>query len=583
MNSPIKILLGTVTLLFVAYGVWQWTFCRFYVQPNQLAVVTTKTGSPLSPGQILAKKGQAGVQEEVLGEGRHFLNPWVTEHTIVSITSIPLGKIGIVTSKVGHDLPEGQFLASAGQKGIWRSILGPGKYRLNPEGYKIDIVDAISIPIGYVGVMTSLSGEQIKGEGFAGSNQRGIRNDVLQPGLYYTNPKEFKVDMLEIGLNQVSLLGSEGGQMITKGRLVSQNEAMRQLESGIFEKKAEALKQDYYMAEEEPQEEGRDFPARSPAVGLKVKANLPASLSFKMEEAVKQSPKTLDRLSGKDFTTILETGLGVSFPSRDGFDIQLDMTVEFEFLPKAIAIIYKNYGDLPQVVEKIILPQIQSISRLKGSAYRAVDFIVGEGREKFQNDLRVALESTLSGKNIVVHNALIRHVSVPGQILDPIQKASIAIEMDLTNKEKQNTAKKQAELNTELSLIDQRERQVLEETQKLKEEIAASQRKTVAEIGATAKLKVSEIAKETAVVRANTTEKLGKAKADVIRMVEGEKANGFFYKIEAVKDPAAFNLYQFAETLNPNVQIQILHSGEGTLWTDLKGARLADLNAAKDF
>jgi hypothetical protein len=304
--------------------------------------------------------------------------------------------------------------------------------------------------------------------------------------------------------------------------------------------------------------------------------------AYKQEKKSRHNRRVEPQQRGKQgLINVMEMGLGVSFPSRDGFDIQLDMTVEFEFLPKSIAIIYKSYGDLPQVVDKIILPQIQSVSRLKGSAYRAMNFIVGEGREKFQNDLRTSLEAILSAKNIVVHNTLIRHVSVPDQILDPIQKASIAVEMDLTNKEKQNTAKKQAELNTELSLIEQRERQVLEETQKLKEEIAASQRKTVAEIGATAKLNVSEIAKETAFVRANTTEKLGKAKADVIRLVEGEKANGFFYKIEAVKDPVAFNLYQFANTLNPNVQIQILHSGEGTLWTDLKGARLADLTGAK--
>jgi hypothetical protein len=53
------------------------------------------------------------------------------------------------------------------------------------------------------------------------------------------------------------------------------------------------------------------------------------------------------------------------------------------------------------------------------------------------------LAATLGEKKIVVHNALIRHVVVPDQILDPIQQASIAIEQNLTNKERQNTAKKE--------------------------------------------------------------------------------------------------------------------------------------------
>ncbi len=79
----------------------------------------------------------------------------------------------------------------------------------------------------------------------------------------------------------------------------------------------------------------------------------------------------------------------------------------------------------------------------------------------------------------IIHNALIRHVNVPDQILSPIQEASIAIEQDLTNKEKQNTARKQAELNTELGLIEQRREQVAQETEKLRAEIKADQERQV--------------------------------------------------------------------------------------------------------
>src|SRR5205823_11546161 len=126
-------------------------------------------------------------------------------------------KIGIVTSKVGNNLPEGEFLAKPGEKGIWRNVLGAGKYRFNPVGYQIDIVDALSVPIGYVGVVTSLSGEQAPEEKFAQAGQKGVRADILQPGLYYVNSHEFKVDIVEVGVNQVSLLGGkQGGNVFTK-------------------------------------------------------------------------------------------------------------------------------------------------------------------------------------------------------------------------------------------------------------------------------------------------------------------------------------------------------------------------------
>ena len=271
----------------------------------------------------------------------------------------------------------------------------------------------------------------------------------------------------------------------------------------------------------------------------------------------------------------------VEFPSKDGFEISLDMTVEFELLPENIAWVYRNYGDLPAAVDKVIMPQILSISRLKGSAYGARDFIVGEGREKFQSDLTETLAKVLGEKKIVIHNALIRHVNVPMQILDPIQQASVAQEQDLTNQEKQNTAKKQAELNTQLSLIDQAGQEVSQETEKLRASIKADQSKEVAEIGGETLRQAAEIEKATASVRAEKTTTLGKAKAQVVRLVEGEKALGYQMKIKAFGDPTAYNLWTLATSLDDNIKVNILHSGSGTLWTDLQKAGMGDLGGAK--
>jgi hypothetical protein len=444
-----------------------------------------------------------------------------------------------------------------GQKGIWRNVLGPGKYRLNPAGYAIDIVDAISIPIGYDGVITSLSGKQAPEGRFAEANEKGVRQDILQPGLYYINPREFGVNVLEIGVNQVSLLGKQGGAVITKGQIQTQNKAMEELQRNLLQ---------------EQQEKRADYISRSssmvqaaPRPGAKQEKAAPAQKSF-MEQNAASATFVLNQF--------------VEFPSRDGFEISLDMTVEFELLPKNISWIYKSYGDLPAAVDKIIMPQILSVSRLKGSAYGARDFIVGEGREKFQNDLTEALAKTLAERRIIVHSALIRHVNVPMQILDPIQQASTAQEQDLTNKEKQNTARKQAELNTELSLIEQRREQVAQETEKIKAEIKADQDKQVAEIkGATLKLS-AEIEKQTAGIRAEKVTKLGRADAEVVRRVEGEKARGFQIKVKAFGDPTAYNLWSLANSLNKDLKVNILHAGPGTLWTDLEKAGMGELGGA---
>lgn len=229
MKTYFSALIRIVVVLVLVYAVWLWGFCRFYVPADHLAVVISKTGEQLPPGQILAQPGQKGVLAQVLGEGRHFLNPVVYDHEILPMTVIPNGQVGVVTSKVGDALPSGEFLANSGQKGIQRQVLGPGKYRLNPYGYNIDIIDAISVPIGYVGVVTSLSGAKAPEGKFAAGNQKGVRAEVLQPGLYYVNPKQFKIDVQEVGVNQVSLLGKLGGEVRTKGLVSVSNEAVRQL------------------------------------------------------------------------------------------------------------------------------------------------------------------------------------------------------------------------------------------------------------------------------------------------------------------------------------------------------------------
>ena len=562
MKNVLKIVPAAILVVILIVLFWEWGFCRFYVGPNEMAIITAKNGDALEPGQILARDGQKGIREEPLGEGRHFFNPITYERQIVPAIIIEPGKVGVVTSKVGEKLPTGEFIAERGQKGIWRSVLGPGKYRMNPYGYNIEIVDAISIPIGYAGVITSLSGEQAPSGEFANEKQKGVRKDVLQPGLYYVNAKEYKVDVLEIGINQVSLLGQEGSKVVTKARQLGQSQALNVLQANVLEKQ-EAKRADYFS-----KRASRSAPPQS---------RRGQSVDFKAGTRVRDA----------DHATMAEGEMNLmellSFPSRDGFTIHLDMTVEFELDPGDIAGIYRRYGDLPAVVDKIIMPQITSISRNKGSEYRAKDFIVGEGREKFQNDLTDSLEETLGEKDIKVYNALIRHVEVPDEIRAPIQMASIAIEQDLTNKERQNTARKEAELNTELSLIAQRGEQVQQETEKLKAEIAADLDKQVAQIQAETLKKAAEIKKQTAAITADKVRVIGQAEASAIEKVEGEKANGLQLKTAAFGDPVAYARWTFADTLNPRMKLNIIHAGEGTLWTDLEKTGFAELGGAQQL
>ena len=572
MNKAIGLFGGVAAAVAVFFFGFLWFCCRVYVPEGQMAIVTAKAGRPLPPGRILAEPGEKGVQRMPLAEGRHFLNPVNNDWRIVPTTTIPAGSVGVVTSKTGKELAAGEILApDDDSKGVWRRVLGPGTYRLNPEGYDIKVVSAINIPIGYVGVVTSLTGTPAPRGKVAGPGEKGVFEKILQPGLYYVNPRAYQVDVVEIGMNQVSIVGKSGTVVLTKTQSTSAN-GLAELQQNTLS--AQSAKRASYM----------DANANLGIIAQEDAARLSQGTQKKATAAGKRSPLTRKQLKEKvtrpappPASDSVAFGMNqfVQFPSSDGFAIMLDMTVEFELMPEGISRIYMLYGDLPAVVSKIILPQILSVSRMKGSGYKAREFIDGEGRQKFQREMTDELVKILGEKKILVRNAIVRHVEVPTDILKPIQETSIAKEQDLTNKTQQETAKKQALLNSELAMVDQRRRETEQETEKIVATIAANKSKEVASIAADAQLKVSEINLDAAKLRAEIVRTRGEAEAKAKFLVENERALGVKRRAEVFKEPGTLADLQFVESLNPDLSIRVLHSGEGTLWTDLKGPTLA--------
>ncbi|MDX9793536.1 MAG: SPFH domain-containing protein [Kiritimatiellia bacterium] len=588
-----KLALALIPVLAVALAAasFLWLFCRIPVPPGYMAIVTKKTGKPLPPGQILAAPGEKGVQRDPLPEGRHFRDPVTHSWRIVPLVSIPVGKVGVVTAKVGKEVPSGQILAAGSDsKGVWKDVLGPGTYRLNPEGYEVTLLDAINIPIGYVGIVTSQTGESVAPGEFAGPGQQGVMKDVLQPGLYYLNPRAYQIDVLEIGMNQVSINGGSGSVVLTKSQISNASSALDELQATTIQKQQQ--KRADYIGQNSSLLGQNEVAA---ALG-KGKEILSRALSRKDVSPLASSGAKYDRAAGTAKRRVpsaedpfapqaasasvqqsavpesVAFGINrfVEFPSRDGFQILLDMTVEFELLPANISRIYMLYGDLPAVVEKIILPQVLSISRIRGSSYKARDFIDGEGRQLFQKELTAELTRVMADKHIVIHNAIIRHVEVPSEILTPIQEASLAKEQDLTNKARQETARKQAELNTETAMIEQLKKQVEQETEKLVATTVAQTKNEVATIQANTALEVAATNLLKATVQAQITQVQGEAKVKTEYTVANEKALGEQMRAGVFKNSATLAELTFVEALNPEAGIRIIHAGEGTLWTDLK-------------
>ena len=78
MKIIIKAVVMFVVIAWAAWMAFKWGVMRQYVGPDQALVVMDKFGKELPPGRITIPAGESGykgVQEDVLGPGRYFINP----------------------------------------------------------------------------------------------------------------------------------------------------------------------------------------------------------------------------------------------------------------------------------------------------------------------------------------------------------------------------------------------------------------------------------------------------------------------------------------------------------------------------
>lgn len=535
MMRQIAALIGSLLILgVIGFGV-VWSTCRVYVPHDQCLVLTRKTGEDLPPGQIIAEEGQKGIQRKALGPGRYFFNPVVWEWELHPLVVVPAGdpqtwrevythvdadynvpridgdwpKVGVVTSLAGKPAPAGEKVVDRGFQGIWREVLTPGTYRLNPSAYKVELHNAVVIPLGCCGVVTSqlgdspgtetvietaigpdgqtIQGEQRQVQRLAQEGQRGVLKNILQPGIYYLNPYVYKVTILQIGYNEIS------------------------------------------------------------------------------QTKVEQTQDT------------------IRFPAKDGFTIEIEVSVVWGRHPEHATEMISRFGDVDKI-QQIVLSQIRSICRIVGSEYESTDFIRGEKREQYQRAVTETLQRVAAERDIEILIALIQNFEVQGgaeagaemDLKSTIQRGFIAKEEELTRQKQRETAKVKADLETAKVMIEVAREQILAETRKRVAEIKAEGEKKAQEIDAQRDLEVARIERQIAQLDAERIRVLGRADAEVEKLKNQAEADGKRMLIEAFGSGRAYNLYTFAKAFEPE-SIRLIFAGEGTFWTDLN--RLQDAAA----
>ncbi|MBL8239234.1 MAG: hypothetical protein JNM66_17550 [Bryobacterales bacterium] len=143
------------------------------VPDGKIGIITTREGTPLKTGdiagpevpghnmfqdpmQFVANGGTKGLQEQVLLNGRYFINPKFATVEFVDQTNVPIANVGVVVAYVGRegkDVTGADFrhgnLVGRGEKGVWVEPLDPGMYPINPHTHKVKIVPTANVVLNW--------------------------------------------------------------------------------------------------------------------------------------------------------------------------------------------------------------------------------------------------------------------------------------------------------------------------------------------------------------------------------------------------------------------------------------------------
>ena len=109
------------------------------------------------PEAFMAMGGHRGKQLQVLTDGTYFINRWFATVELRPKTLIPIGYVGVVVSYhgiAGQDVTGIGFRygeqVEAGQRGVWKQALPPGKYPLNPYALKVELVPTVNFVLRWI-------------------------------------------------------------------------------------------------------------------------------------------------------------------------------------------------------------------------------------------------------------------------------------------------------------------------------------------------------------------------------------------------------------------------------------------------
>lgn len=459
---------GLLILCIIFYKFILRVFFGMVIVPeNRIGLVTKKfvlfgANKGLPDGRIIATKGEAGFQAKTLAPGLYWgMWPWQYGVDMIPFVVIPEGKIGLVLSNDGSELPTGnilgrkvdsdnfqdaeKFLNNGGQKGRQTAILTAGTYRINTYAFTIAVADMVHIKENMVGIVTTLDGKPIKAGQIAGENieghnnfqdidaflanggNRGLQPQVMLAGSYFINPWAIQIEeipMTDVSIGHVgvviSYIGEDGkdltGESFKHGNIVSKGQR------GVW---MEPL-----------------GPGKYPINKYTMKVELVPTTNLVLNWANARSEA---HLLDKNLSTI-------TVRSKDGFPFNLDVAqiihIPATEAPKVIA----RFGSMNNLVSQVLEPTIGNYFRNSAQDSDVISFL--STRKERQQAAKNHIREVLDEYNVNAVDTLIGDIVPPEALMKTLTDRKIAEEEQKTYQTQKMAQEQRQGMEKETAIAD---------------------------------------------------------------------------------------------------------------------------------
>lgn len=465
-----------IVLLFLLTGLT-------YISRYEVGIKTKKMfGAKMSQGQIIARNGEIGIQADTLMPGLYWFNPITWKIEKEKVILVGEEEIGVVESVDGEAIPTGRllgdavecnhfqdaraFLDNSGKKGPQVAILRPGTYRINTRAFIVRKKEVVKIDEERIGVAIAMDGKPLPsgliiapkpvdeshrffqdGQAFINTDgYRGPQLETLQPGEYYINPLLFEVkefDVAEVPPGYVAVIRSNVGEELTKSGTPSATDeepgfkqeihekdevvlTTNRNERGIWEKPVAPGKYNLnplaFTAYLVPTSAVTIDWAAGPELRTEHQGAPVGGMTIGSTKSRAPKQEEISGTKASDFFKFSQ----LTLTSKDGFILEADVRMIIRVRPQHASFIIARFGSVPNLIEQIVHPLIDSSFRNNAGEKKAIEFI--QSRTELQREAIEKARAEFEKYYVEAQNLLISYIKVDPTLLKTQTDKEIAIQ-----------------------------------------------------------------------------------------------------------------------------------------------------------